>query len=212
MPSAGCRHSCPLAGQKPEPWPNQVIPATFFDTNAIAYLNTGVVPKPNLANGNNISSANQPIYVTDYVLRVDHKINDKYQLLGHYLHDAVNQSYAQPMLGWSGSSYPTISSVLNNPSYSAVVKLTGTLQPNLLIEATFNYDGNIIDITNSANSLVPRRLERQQLLQNGSKNLPGLSWGAPYGTQISPARRRGKTLPRTTRLSSASPTLKASTR
>ena len=162
----------PVAGQKPEPWPNQVIPASFFDPNAIAYLNTGVVPKPNLTNGDNISSANQPIYVTDYVLRVDHKINDKYQLLGHYLHDAVNQSYAQPMLGWSGSSYPTISSVLNNPSYGAVVKLTGTLQPNLLIEATFNYDGNIIDITNSPNSLVPAGWSVNNFFNNGSKNLP----------------------------------------
>jgi Carboxypeptidase regulatory-like domain len=176
----------PVAGQKPEPWPNQVIPASFFDPNAIAYLNTGVVPKPNLTNGDNISSANQPIYVTDYVLRVDHKINDKYQLLGHYLHDAVNQSYAQPMLGWSGSSYPTISSVLNNPSYGAVVKLTGTLQPNLLIEATFNYDGNIIDITNSPNSLVPAGWSVNNFFNNGSKNLPGLTWGAPYGTHISP--------------------------
>jgi hypothetical protein len=108
----------PAAGAK-EPWPNQLIPATFFDPNAVLYLNTGVVPKPNLANGNNISSANQPIYVTDWVVRIDHKINDKYQLLGHYLHDAVSQSYARRC--WAGlASYPTITSVLNNPSYGAV--------------------------------------------------------------------------------------------
>jgi hypothetical protein len=99
-----------------EPFPNQTIPAALINPNAVLYLGTGVIPKPNLANGQNISSANQPIYVTDYVLRVDHKINDKYQLLGHYLHDAVNQAYAAPMLGWSGNSYPTITSVLNNPT------------------------------------------------------------------------------------------------
>ncbi len=169
-----------------EPFPNQTIPAALINPNAALYLGTGVIPKPNLANGQNISSANQPIYVTDYVLRVDHKINDKYQLLGHYLHDAVNQAYAAPMLGWSGNSYPTITSVLNNPSYSAVVKLTATLKPNLLAEATFNYDGNIIDITNSANGNVPAGWGVTPFFNNGSKNLPGMSWGAPYGTQEKP--------------------------
>ncbi len=168
------------------PFPNQIIPATLFDDNAILYLNTGVVPKPNLANGENISSANQPIYVTDYVLRMDHKLTDKYQLLGHYLHDSVSQSYAQPMLGWSGSSYPTISSLLNNPSWSATVKLTATLKPNLLAEAAFNYDGNVIKITNSANSEVPAGWSVNNYFNNGSKNLPGVTWGAPYGTHISP--------------------------
>ncbi len=169
-----------------DPFPGNVIPSALFDPNAILYLNTGVVPKPNLANGQNISSANQPIYVTDYVLRVDHKINDKYQLLGHYLHDAVSQAYAAPMLGWSGNSYPTITSVLNNPSYGAVVKLTATLQPNLLAEATFNYDGNIINITNSANSENPAGWSVSPFFTNGSKNLPGMQWSAPYGTQENP--------------------------
>ncbi len=194
VPDAGCGANpgalyCRLTALGLTPggsFPGDVIPSALFDPNAIAYLNTGVVPKPNLANGNNISSANQPIYVTDWVVRIDHKITDKYQLLGHFLHDAVNQSYAQPMLGWSGSSYPTISSVLNNPSYGAVVKLTATLQPNLLAEATFNYDGNIIDITNSPNSLVPAGWSVNNFFQNGSKNLPGITWGAPYGTHISP--------------------------
>ncbi len=166
---------------------HNIIPYQLFDPNAIAYLNTGVVPKPNTSNGNNVSSANQPIYVTDYVLRMDHKITDKWQLLGHYLHDAVNQAYASPMLGWSGASYPTITSVLLNPSYGAVVKLTGTLQPNLLVEATFNYDGNIINITNSANSQNPAGWSVAPFFPgNGSKNLPNMHWGAPYNTQENP--------------------------
>ena len=150
--------------------------------------------------------------MTDYVLRMDHKINDKYQLLGHYLHDAVNQSYAQPMLGWSGASYPTISSVLNNPSYSAVVKLTGTLKPNLLVEATFNYDGNIINITNSANSLIPAGWSVNRFFNNGSKNLPGHDTGARRTAPTrTPAPRPGTTPPRITLPSSASPIPKANT-
>jgi hypothetical protein len=167
-------------------FPNNVIPATLFDPNAVLYLGTGVVPKPNSSNGDNISSANQPIYVTDYVLRMDHKVTDKWQLLGHYLHDSVSQAYASPMLGWSGASYPTITSTLSNPSYGAVIKLTGTLKPNLLVEATFNYDGNIINITNSANSFTPSGWTVNRFFNNTSKNLPNMHWGAPYNTQENP--------------------------
>ena len=70
----------------------------------------------NLANGNNPGSASQPINVRDDVLRVDHRINDKWHILGHYLHDTVSQAYASPMLGWSTASYNTITSTLENPS------------------------------------------------------------------------------------------------
>ncbi|HMD19741.1 MAG TPA: carboxypeptidase-like regulatory domain-containing protein, partial [Alloacidobacterium sp.] len=80
-----------------QPFPNNTIPASLIDPNAVLFLNSGIVPKPNLANGEIISSANQPIDVTDYILRVDHNINDKWHLLGHYMHDAVSQGYAQPM-------------------------------------------------------------------------------------------------------------------
>lgn len=170
----------------PTPFPNNTIPAALLDPNAILYLNSGVVPKPNLANGQNVSSANQPINVRDDVVRIDHKINDKFQLLGHYIADQVTQAYASPMLGWSGASYPTITSTLENPSNSAVVKLTDTISPNLLAEVNFNYDGNVIHITNSANSFNPEGWSVNPFFANGSKNLPNISWGSPYGTNENP--------------------------
>ncbi len=144
------------------------------------------MPKANLANGFNQSSANQPINVTDIVLRVDHNVTDKWHLLGHFLNDEVTQAYSSPMLGWSGASYPTITSTLANPSNSAVVKLTGTLSPTLLVEATFNYDGNVINITNSPNSLTPAGWSVNRFFNNTSKNLPNMSWGAPYNTNENP--------------------------
>jgi hypothetical protein len=170
-----------------QPFPNQTIPAALIDPNAVLYLGTGVVPKPNLANGYNLSSANQPIDVTDIVLRIDHNITDKWHILGHFLNDEVSQAYSSPMLGWSGASYPTITSTLANPSNSAVVKLTGTISPTLLVEATMNYDGNVINITNSANSLNPSGWSVSRFFDNPSKNLPNMSWGAPYNTDENPA-------------------------
>ena len=168
-------------------FPNNVIPASLIDPNAIAYLNTGVIPKPNLANGYNLGSANQPITVRDDVVRIDHRFNDKWQILGHYLHDSVTQAYSAPMLGWSGASYNTILSTLSNPANSAAIKLTGTISPNLLVEASINYDGNVINIVNSANSLAPASLKLNKYFVNGSNNLPNMHFNGDYqGAQENP--------------------------
>jgi len=102
------------------------IPAALFDPNGLLYFGTGIIPQPTTANGQAIVSAVQPIDVWDTVVRIDHNINDKWHLLGHYLHDGVTQAYASPMLGWSGASYTSITSTLSNPSNSAAVKLTGS--------------------------------------------------------------------------------------
>jgi len=167
-------------------FPNNTIPSALFDPNSVLYLSTGVIPKPTNSAGYNVSSANQPITVTDIVVRIDHKITDKWQILGHFLSDEVSQAYASPMLGWSGANYPTITSTLANPSNGALVKLTGTLSPNLLVEGSFNYDGNVINIVNSANSLTPSGWSVNRYFDNTSKNLPNMHFGAPYSTQENP--------------------------
>ena len=61
------------------------------------------------------------------------------------MHDAVSQNYATIM--WGSDSYPSAGSNFVNPSYMSVIKLTGTLTPNLLLEAAVNYDGNKIVIS-----------------------------------------------------------------
>jgi Carboxypeptidase regulatory-like domain len=176
-----------LGGLQPgDPFPGNVIPAAAFDPNALLYLSTGIVPKPTNSNDNVISSATQPINVRDDVVRIDHRLNDKWQILGHYLHDSVTQAYAQPMLGWSGANYNTITSTLSNPSNSAVIKLSGAINPSLLVEASMNYDGNVINITNSPNSFNPSGWSVNRFFNNPSKNLPNMNWGAPYNTQENP--------------------------
>jgi hypothetical protein len=163
-----------------------IIPHALFDTNGVLYLNAGILPKPNQSNGYNITNVSNPIDVRDDVVRVDHKVNDKWQILGHYMHDAVSQGYAQPELGWDWASYNTITSTLSNPSNSAALKLSGTINPNLLVEASMNYDGNIINITNSANSQLPSGWEKNPVTSSFAitrNSLPGVQgFGAPYNT------------------------------
>jgi hypothetical protein len=118
-----------------------------------------------------------PITVLEEIVRVDHKVNDKWQILGHYIHDAVTQGYPLADLGWNWESYNSIASTLSNPANSAAIKMSGELSPSLLLEASMNYDGNIINITNSSAALTsnsPGWIQSTFFTNSGSNQYPGV--------------------------------------
>jgi hypothetical protein len=163
-------------------FPNNTIPHQLFDSNAVLYMNTGIVPTPTTSDDKAIANVANPIDVRDDVVRIDHKFNDKWAILGHYMHDTVNQGYAYPFLNWLWASFNTVTSNLSNPSNSAAIKMSGTISPNLLVEGSINYDGNVIDITNSALANKPSGWTQQPFFNNGSNNIVGVGggWGNPY--------------------------------
>ncbi len=166
------------------------IPANLFDPNAILELNAGTFPKPNFGTSQYLSSVPQPTDVHEDVVRIDHKINSKLQLMGHYLHDQVTQNIVPPL--WGDSSYPTVGTAMANPSWSSTIKLTQTLSPNLLNETAFLYSGNTIHLSPvasagdsftqpagwSATSFFP-------VANNVGARLPEIDLGAPYSTNWS---------------------------
>src|SRR5260370_17331558 len=85
------------------------------------------------------------------------------------------------MLGWSTGRWPTIPSTLSNPSKSGAVKVGGTINPNLLLEASMNYDGNIIDIVNSPSGNLPAGFTTNKFFANGAKSAPSMKWNGVYG-------------------------------
>jgi len=158
---------------------------TFGNPDGILYINGPVfpAPSPGLEDTNTTTKSN-PITVNDYVVRIDHKFNDKWAILGHYMEDQVTQGYALPELGWLWASYNTLTSTLSNPSDSAAIKLSGTINPNLLVEASINYDGNVINITPSANSVLPSGWAITPITPSFAVTrnvLPGMSYIGPYG-------------------------------
>jgi hypothetical protein len=165
-----------------QPFPNNTIPHQLFDSNAMLYLNSGIIPKPTTSDDKTIANVANPIDVRDDIFRIDHKFNDKWAILGHYMHDSVTQGYGVPFLGWLWASYNTVTSNLKNPSNSAAIKLSGTINPNLLVEGSINYDGNTIDITNSALASKPQGWNQTPFFNNGSKNIISVDggWGSPY--------------------------------
>jgi len=170
------------------PFPNNVIPANMFlDPAALQLMQVGAIPKANVAGDLTSVSAKQPTNVREDLFRIDHNINDKWQLFSHYIGDSVSQTYATSM--WSGDSYPTVGSNFSNPSWSSVIKLTGALTPNVLLEAAFNFNGNKISIvpTGTAyqkpadwvgNAFFPASTDKYN-------RLPSVNLGS-YGTQFDP--------------------------
>lgn len=163
-----------------------IIPANLMDQNMVTEINAGTFPHPNLPNGTQyIISIAQPTYVREDVVRIDHTINSKLQLMGHYVHDAVKPTFFPPL--WTGS-YPTVGTTMNNPSYSAVIKLTQTYSPNLLNETSINYDGNKIFLTPipgaGASINIPSGWTATSffpLTDNAGKDMPAISLnGSPF--------------------------------
>jgi hypothetical protein len=131
-------------------FPGNVIPANLIDPNAVLELNAGTFPKPNLGTNQYVSSIPTADNIREEAARIDHSINSKFQLMGHYLHDAMAKSFYPPL--WGDSTYPTVGTAMTNPSYTAVIKLTQVYSPNLLNETGFLYSGNKITLTPQAGS------------------------------------------------------------
>jgi len=135
------------AGLTPgEAFPGNTIPASLLDSNALLFNTLKDIPAATNQSNDTLTppAGKIPTYVREDLFRIDHNINDKWQLFGHFIHDAVSQNYATVL--WNSDNYPTVGSNFGNPSYSSTIKLTGSLTPNVLLEAAFNYDGNKIAI------------------------------------------------------------------
>ncbi len=135
------------AGLTPgQPFPNNTIPASLLDANALLFNTLKNIPAATNQTTDQVTppGVKAPTFVREDLFRIDHNINDKWQLFGHFIHDAVSQNYATVL--WNSDNYPTVGSNFGNPSYSSTIKLTGSLTPNVLLEAAFNYDGNKIVI------------------------------------------------------------------
>jgi hypothetical protein len=174
-----------------------VIPHQLFDvsmgtggaitnnTNAIAYLTGPVIPVPNVAGQDkNIASVPLPLTDRDDIVRIDHNFTDKWAILGHYIGDLQNQAEGAPELGWCWCQFNTLTDTLKSPAHSGAIKLSGTINPNLLVEASINYDGNGADITPSANTFLPSTWNVQPVVPAYAvqrKIWPGIFSGGPYG-------------------------------
>jgi hypothetical protein len=168
-------------------FPNNTIPANLIDQNAVRELSAGTFPKPNFGSSQFISSIPQTTNVREDVVRLDHNIGSKFQLMGHYLHDAVSQTVYPPL--WGNSTYPTVGSAMLNPSWSSTLKLTQTYSPTLLNETSFLWSGNTINLDPVAGPggsfAQPSGWATSTFFpaaDNFGSRMPEIRLGAPYNT------------------------------
>jgi len=129
-------------------FPNNAIPTSLLNANAQALLTAGgkyggIFPAPN--NGAQFQGGNNvPTNVREEIVRIDENVTDKFTIFGHFVAEQVNQNYGTTM--WSSDNVPSIGNTFGNPSYAGVVHTAYVINPNLVNEASFNYNGNRIAI------------------------------------------------------------------
>ena len=152
----------PLESCPDQPFPNNTIPRCMINAqrskaclpqvvNTAAYFHHSDERRRN----SSAATIRRP-HVREEIARVDHQFTGKFSVFGHWVSEQVSQTYGTTQ--WSGDNVPTVSNIFGNPSYSAVIHTTYVISPTLLNEASFNYNGNRINIIPQAWSRLPRAL------------------------------------------------------
>jgi hypothetical protein len=178
------------AGLQPgAPIPGNIIPQSLLDPNAQALLKAGIFPAPT-SGTQYIKGVAAPTNLKDENLRIDHHFTDKFTVFGHLIAEQITQGYTTTM--WSGDNVPSIGNTFGNPTYSAVGHIIQTINPTLVNEVAFNYNGNRINITPNGVYKQPSGLNIPRLFSgpNADNRIPQIlllgSTGSQYQTQAWP--------------------------
>ncbi len=165
------------------PFPGTAIPAGLLNNNAQVLLKDGIFPAPT-SGQQFIGGNNSPTNVREEIARVDHQFTDKFLVFGHWVSEQVSQTYGTTQ--WSGDNVPTISDVFGNPSYSAVIHTTYSVNPTLLNEAAFNYNGNRIHIIPQGHFAAPSGFAFNRFFTgpNVDSRIPSINLNGSTGTNF----------------------------
>ena len=169
-----------------QPFPNNTIPASLLDANAQALLKAGIFPAPN--NGSKFQGgSNTPTDVREEIVRADHNFSDKFSVFGHFVAEQISQGFGTTQ--WSGDNVPTIGDTFGNPSYSAVVHASHIINPRLLNEIAFNYNGNRINITPKGIFTAPSGFSFNRIFTgpNELTRIPSINLSGSTGTNYTVA-------------------------
>jgi len=194
LSTAGSGGACTVAGGATlVPFTSNTIPGGaggLLDANAQVLLTTAkIFPTTSLTavsgkpwidqyRGGN----NAPTNVKEEIARVDHQFSDKVSIFGHWVSEQILQTYGTTM--WSGDNVPSIGNTFGNPSYSAVAHAIYTINPTLINETAFNYNGNRINILPIGTYTAPSGFTFGRVFTgpNSSSRIPSINLGGGTGT------------------------------
>ena len=135
-------------------------PAVFgVDKNALAILQSNLIPLPNSPTGCNFNVANldptdpnhcynaavsPSTYWREELFRIDQTVTSKVTASFRYVHDAWDTTVLTPQWGIVRNTFPTVQNRFTGPGTSLVARLTDTISPTLLNDLVLSYvDSNI---------------------------------------------------------------------
>jgi len=134
---------------------------TTVDKNALAILNSNLIPLPNAPYGCNFSLPNinstlsnldpsdpnhcyntavsPSTYWREELFRIDHALTSNIKVSFRYIHDSWNTTVLTPQWGVVRDTFPTVQNSFDGPGTSLVARFTHTISPTLLntIEASY---------------------------------------------------------------------------
>jgi len=129
----------------------------ILNQNALAILNTGVIPFPNAISGCNSTvgscynvDVSLPTYWREELFRIDQAIGTKWQASFRYIHDEWSQTTPVPPYAFIQNSFPTINSKYYGPGLSLAARLTATISPVWLNEFVASYTHSYITLSDVA--------------------------------------------------------------
>lgn len=130
-----------------------------LDPNALALLNTNLIPLPNSSSGCNSTTGScynavisEPTRWREELVRLDHNLTSKNRLSLRFIHDAWNT--VVPIPQWqhlptnSVNSFPSVQNKFVGPGISVVASLTQTIDPTLLNQFTASFENSHITLSN----------------------------------------------------------------
>jgi len=184
---ANCGGVAPAGVVPGSPFPNNTIPDCMIASNATALLTAGgkfggIFPKPTNATGAFQGGNNAPTNLREYIVRIDHTFSSKFSVFGHFIDEQVSQTYGTTQ--WSGDNSPSAANTFGNPSYSSVIHTTYVINPTLLNEASFNYNGNRIAMSNINLFTAPSSFTFGRLFQgpNVNNRIPSINLSQTTGS------------------------------
>jgi len=177
------------------PFNANAIPAGLLDPNAALLLNVGgkyggIFPAPN-GTGSNAShfqgGSNVPTKVREEIVRIDHQFNSKFSVFGHWVDEQISQNFGTSM--WSGDNVPTAANTFGNPSFSGVIHTTYVINPTLLNEVAFNYNGNRIAILPTGTIALPSAWSGKRIFSgpNNDSRIPEIHLAGATGSDYTTA-------------------------
>lgn len=158
------------AGGDPEPLPFLALggQGVGVDKNAMAILNSNLIPLPNSAFGCNFSLPNlntdltnldpsdpnhcynaavsPSTYWREELFRIDQILTNNLKVSFRYVHDAWDTSVLTPQWGIVRNTFPTVQNRFTGPGTSLVARFTNTISSTLLNDLVLSYVNSTITL------------------------------------------------------------------